>query len=98
SISARGARRQVDMLELVRQNFYRRLAGDRELSPGEYQAALETISLSEQLAHRAKLEARALRQLAAYDRALGKPVRGGARLLCAAALQPHRALRWLVSA
>ena len=91
SISVSKARRQIEMLDLVRHNFYARRSGQPEVAPEDGQQRVRRMPLAKLIGYRARVASQTLRQIAAYDQSAGRRVRGGLRILAAAFLQPHRA-------
>jgi glycosyltransferase involved in cell wall biosynthesis len=97
SISGSRVRRQIEMLELVRSNFYNRMRGKPEIVPDEQVRLIAAMSVRERFSYQTRIASWTLKQAASYDRASGNQVRANIRLCCAAALQPSRALRRLLS-
>ncbi len=97
SISGTRVRRQIEMLELVRRNFYNRMKCEPEFMPEEQERMIAAMSVWERFSYRTRIVSWTCKQAAAYDRAGGNLIHANIRLCCAAALQPSRSVRRLIS-
>jgi glycosyltransferase involved in cell wall biosynthesis len=93
SISGSKTLRQIMMMDLVEENFYRRLDGGRELDPRLLQDHVLALPYPRRMAYRIGALARALRQQASYDRANGRTGRYVLRMIVGGLLRPQAVLR-----
>lgn len=96
SISGSKTKSQVEMLEHVRHNFYMRLEGRPEINLADRPKFIREMPLVRRALYQSEILSQTLRQLASYDRASGRHVRGLLRLGAAAVLKPHKAVSRLV--